>query len=110
MKYHDNNKQIFNTLPLNITIYSLEVCNIHRGVAEVNIIIPRVNKFDIQRKGIEYLFYYIPPNTAHKNNSYDNAFLNTIHSVFYKKRETRYSIFDVNDNNKTMQYHPSRAM
>ena len=60
-----NHEQIFNTLPLNITIYSLEVCNIHRGAAEVNIIIPRVNKFDIQRKDIEYLLYYIPPPHTH---------------------------------------------
>ena len=32
-----NNKEIFHALPLNIVIYSLEVCNIHRGAAEVNI-------------------------------------------------------------------------
>ena len=37
---------------LNIKIYSLEGCNIHRRELEVNIFTRRVNKFDIQRKGI----------------------------------------------------------
>ena len=34
------------------TIYTLEVCNIHRGEAEVNIISPRVNKSYIQRERV----------------------------------------------------------
>ena len=39
-----------------------EVINIERRKAELNIILPRVNNFDIkQKKGLEYLFYYMPP-------------------------------------------------
>ena len=43
------------------TIYSLEVSDIHRGEAEVNIMAPRVNKLYIQRKGdwISVLFYVV---------------------------------------------------
>ena len=28
--------------------------------SELNIILPRVNNFDIKQKGMEYLFYYMP--------------------------------------------------
>ena len=38
------------------------VINIQRRQAELNIILPRVNNFDIkQKKGMEYSFYYMPP-------------------------------------------------
>ena len=43
------------------TIYSLEVSDIHRGEAEVNIMAPRVNKLYIYtEKSMKYLLYYIP--------------------------------------------------
>ena len=46
----------------NIRSYSPEVINIQRREMELNIILLRVNNFDInQKKGMEYLFYYIPP-------------------------------------------------
>ena len=54
----------------NIRNYSLEVINIQRRDAELNIILPRVNNFDIkQQKGMEYLFYYVPstPNKIWKD-------------------------------------------
>ena len=46
----------------NIRNYSPEVINIQRREAELNIILPKVNNFDIkQKKGMEYLLYYMPP-------------------------------------------------
>ena len=56
------NKQIFHAFLFNIKNYSHEVINIQRHEAELNIILPRVNNFDIkQKKGMEYLFYYMAP-------------------------------------------------
>ena len=38
------------------------VINIQRCEAELNIILPRVDNFNIKKKkGIEYLFYYMAP-------------------------------------------------
>ena len=46
----------------NIRIYPPEVINIQRREVELNIILPRVNHFDIkQKKCMEYLFYDMPP-------------------------------------------------
>ena len=45
----------------NIKNYSPEIINIQRREAELNIILPSVNNFDIKQKDMEYLFYYIPP-------------------------------------------------
>ena len=48
-----DNKQILHAFLFNIRNYSPEV---------INIILPRVNIFDIKQKGMEYyLFYYMPP-------------------------------------------------
>ena len=47
-----DNKQIFHAFLFNIRNYSPEV---------INITLPRVNIFDIKQKGMEYLFYYMPP-------------------------------------------------
>ena len=48
-----NIKQIFHAFLFNIRDYSPEV---------INFILPRVNNFDIkQKKGMEYLFYYMSP-------------------------------------------------
>ena len=42
--------------------YSFGVINIQRREAELIIILLRVNNFDIkQKKGMEYLFYYMMP-------------------------------------------------
>ena len=51
---------MFHAFLFNIRNYSPEVINIQRREAELNIILPRVNNFDIkQKKGIEYLFCYM---------------------------------------------------
>ena len=43
-----NNKQIFHVLLFNTKNYSPEVTNIRRCDAELNIILPRVNNFNIK--------------------------------------------------------------
>ena len=54
-------KQIFHAFLLNVRIHSPEVINIQRRETELKIILPRVNNFDIkQKKGMEYLFHYMP--------------------------------------------------
>ena len=53
------NKQKLHGLLLNIKIYSLDVSNIQRRNAELNINSPRLNKFDTKRKSIQYLLYDI---------------------------------------------------
>ena len=44
------NEQIFHALLFNIKNYSPEVTNIQRCEAELNIILTRVNNFDIKQK------------------------------------------------------------
>ena len=44
------NKQIFYVFLFNIRSYSPEVINIQRREAELNMILPRVNNFDIKQK------------------------------------------------------------
>ena len=62
MKVFTVNKQIFHAFLFNIRNYSPEVINIQRRKTELNITLPTVNNFDIkQKKGMEYLFYYMPP-------------------------------------------------
>ena len=53
------NKQVFHAFLFNIRNYSPEVINIQRREAELNIILPRVNNFDIKQKrhGIFVLLY-----------------------------------------------------
>ena len=54
--------EILHAFLFNIRNYSPEVINIQRLETELNIILPRVNNFDIkQKKGMEYLFYYMSP-------------------------------------------------
>ena len=58
----DYNKQIFHAVLFNIRNYSPEVINIQQRKLELNITLPRVNNFNIkQKKGMEYLFYYMSP-------------------------------------------------
>ena len=53
---------MFHAFLFNIRNYSPEVINIQRDEAGLNIILPRVNNFGIeQKKGMEYLFCYMPP-------------------------------------------------
>ena len=60
----DYNKQIFHAVLFNIRNYSPEVINIQQRKLELNITLPRVNNFNIkQKKGMEYLFYYMLPTT-----------------------------------------------
>ena len=51
----------FNAFLFNIRSYSREVSNIQRLKVEFSITLPWMNNFDIKRKCMEYLFYYIPP-------------------------------------------------
>ena len=44
---------------LKFKVYSHEVSNIRRHKAKENIISPRVNKIDIQRKYMQYLIYHL---------------------------------------------------
>ena len=53
------NKQKLHGLLLNIKIYSPDLSNIHRRNAELNINSPRLNKFDTQRKSMQYVLYDI---------------------------------------------------
>ena len=56
-----NYKQIFHVFLFKIGNYSPEVVKNQRREAELNIILLRVNNFDIkQKKGREYLFCYMP--------------------------------------------------
>ena len=58
----DYNKQIFHAVLFNIRNYSPEVINIQQRKLELNITLPKVNNFNIkQKKGMEYLFYYMLP-------------------------------------------------
>ena len=58
----DYNNQIFHAVLFNIRNYSPEVINIQQRKLELNITLPRVNNFNIkQKKGMEYLFYYMLP-------------------------------------------------
>ena len=45
----------------NIRNYLPEVINIQRREVEMNIILRRVNNFNIKQKGMEYLLYHVPP-------------------------------------------------
>ena len=45
----------------NIRNYSPEVINIQRREVEMNIILRRVNNFNIKQKRHGILFYYVPP-------------------------------------------------
>ena len=57
-----NNKQIFHAFLFNVRNYSNEVINIQWHKAELNILLRRVNNFEIkQKKDMKYLFYYMPP-------------------------------------------------
>ena len=53
------NKQILHGLSLNTKIYSPDLIIIQQSEAEMNITTPKVNKFDVQRKYIQYLLCYI---------------------------------------------------
>ena len=54
-----NNKQILQGHSMNIKIYSLEVSNIQRGAAELNIMSTRVDKSYIQQEWACYICFII---------------------------------------------------
>ena len=73
-----NSKQIFHTLSLNIAIYSLEVCNIHRGEAEVNITHREWINCDIQQGRVWNICFIIYlPYVGKKKPVPDNIFPST---------------------------------
>ena len=55
----ENIKQIFHAFLFNIRNYSPEVINIQRREAELNIILLRVNNFDIKQKKIAWTIFFI---------------------------------------------------
>ena len=58
------NKQVFHAFLFESRNYLPEVINIQRRKAELNIILPRMNNFDIkQKKGKEYLFFIYAAST-----------------------------------------------
>ena len=58
-----DNKQILHAFLFNIRNYSPEVINIQRREAELNIILPRVNNFDIKQKSHEIFVLLYDTNT-----------------------------------------------
>ena len=67
----DNNKQIFHAFLFNIRNYSPEVSDIQRREAELNIILQRVNNFDIKQKSAWNICFIIYP--QHQTKSWVNA-------------------------------------
>ena len=66
-----NNKQIFHTILFNIRNYSLEVSDIQQREAELNIILPSVNNFDIKQKSAWNICFIMYP--QHQRKSWVNA-------------------------------------
>ena len=58
---NNNNKQIFHAFLFNIRNYSPEVRNIQRREPELNIILARVNNFDIKQKPACNICFIIYP-------------------------------------------------
>ena len=61
-----NNKQIFHAFLFNIRNCSPKVSNIQRREAELNIILRRVNKFDIKQKSAWDICFIIYPQHSTK--------------------------------------------
>ena len=55
----NNNKQIFHAFLFNIRNYPPKVINIQRRETELNIILPRVNNFDIKQKKVWNICFII---------------------------------------------------
>ena len=66
-----NNKQLFHTFLFNIRNYSPKVSNIQRREAELNIILLRVNNFDIKQKSACNICFIIYP--QHQTKSWMNG-------------------------------------
>ena len=60
---YDTNKQIFHAFLFNIRNYKPEVSNIQRREVELNIILPRVNNFDIKQKSAWNICFTMYPST-----------------------------------------------
>ena len=65
------NKHIFHAFLLNIRNYSPEVNNIQQHGAELNIILPRVNNFNIKQKSAWNIYFITYP--QHQTKSWVNA-------------------------------------
>ena len=66
----DYNKQIFHAVLFNIRNYSPEISNIQRHKVELNIILPRVNNFNVKQKSWNICFIIYP---HHQAQSWVNA-------------------------------------
>ena len=66
-----NIKQIFHAVLFSIINYSPKVSNIQRREAELNIILPRVNNFDIKQKSAWNICFIIYP--QHQTKSWANT-------------------------------------
>ena len=62
-----NNKQIFHAFLFNIRNYSPELSNIQRLEAELNIILPKVNNFDVNPKLALNICFIIYPSLVNAN-------------------------------------------
>ena len=69
--FSSNIKQIFYAFLFNIRNYSLEAINIQQREAELNIILPRVNNFDIKQKSAWNTCFIIYP--QHQTKSWVNV-------------------------------------
>ena len=61
--HFNDNKQIFHAVLFNIKNYSPEVINIQRREAELNIVLPRGDNFDIKQKRHEIFVLLYTTNT-----------------------------------------------
>ena len=85
------NKQIFHAFLINIRYYSTELINIQQREAELNIILPRVNNFDIkQRKAwnICFIIRHQPQTRSGKTRAKQSKSITT--QVFFLKTKLKH--------------------
>ena len=85
-----NDKQIFHTFLFNIRNYSTEVNNIQRREAELDIILPRVNNFDIKQKkawNICFVICHQHQTRSWKKRLTKHSKFRSKHKVFFVKTE-----------------------
>ena len=88
-----NNKQIFNAFLFNIRNYSPEVINIQRRKAELDIILPRVNNFDIKQKkawNICFIIWHQHQTRTGRTKTNKTKQISVKTQVFFVKTELRH--------------------